>query len=180
MRAAGAVILSAGFLFASWLSAQHATEMSWTPYLVALGVTIAGVVVLRWGSHSATRGEEKVAGDLAAAIASIDRIVEKIEDLDARKGEMSPYDAFAQIDERFADDLGTFAEARESIAHTWGLETYAAVMNEFAAGERYLNRVWSASVDGYIDEVNEYLRRARDQFVATQRALALGGRPTPP
>ena len=179
MRAAGAVILSTGFLGASWLSAQDATEMSWTPYLAALLLMIAGVVVLRRGSHKATRGEEKVAGDLAAAIASIDRIVEKIEALDASKREMSPYDAFALIDERFADDLGTFAEARESIAHTWGLQTYAAVMNEFAAGERYLNRVWSASVDGYVDEVNEYLGRARDQFLATQRALSSGGAPPP-
>ena len=38
-------------------------------------------------------------------------------------------------------------------------------MTRFAAGERYLNRVWSASADGYIDEVNEYLEKAKDQFV---------------
>jgi len=39
------------------------------------------------------------------------------------------------------------------------------VMSSFAAGERYLNRVWSASADGYIDEVNAYLDKAREQFV---------------
>jgi len=38
------------------------------------------------------------------------------------------------------------------------------VMSMFAAGERYLNRVWSASADGYIDEVNTYLEKARGQF----------------
>jgi len=38
------------------------------------------------------------------------------------------------------------------------------VMSCFAAGERYLNRVWSASADGYIDEVNDYLDKAKEQF----------------
>jgi hypothetical protein len=37
-------------------------------------------------------------------------------------------------------------------------------MSNFAAGERYINRVWSASTDGYVDEVNLYLDRALRQF----------------
>ena len=37
-------------------------------------------------------------------------------------------------------------------------------MNPFAAGERYLNRVWSASTDGYIDEAHTYVDKAREQF----------------
>jgi hypothetical protein len=37
-------------------------------------------------------------------------------------------------------------------------------MSNFAAGERYINRVWSASTDGYVDEVRAYLERARTQF----------------
>ena len=52
------------------------------------------------------------------------------------------------------------------------LQAYAEVMNEFAAGERYLNRVWSASVDGYIDEIKTYMGKARVQFERTQEILA--------
>jgi hypothetical protein len=37
-------------------------------------------------------------------------------------------------------------------------------MSHFAAGERYLNRVWSASADGYVDEVNAYMVKAEEQF----------------
>jgi len=37
-------------------------------------------------------------------------------------------------------------------------------MSHFASGERYLNRVWSASADGYIDEVSAYLEKAKLQF----------------
>ncbi|HMB54361.1 MAG TPA: hypothetical protein VKU40_13665, partial [Thermoanaerobaculia bacterium] len=60
--------------------------------------------------------------------------------------------------------LAAFAEARESIAYRYGLAAYGEVMSHFASGERYLNRVWSASTDGYIDEAHDYLVRAKEQF----------------
>ncbi len=69
-----------------------------------------------------------------------------------------------RVDELFVEDLEMFVDARESIAHRYGLAAYGEVMSCFAAGERYLNRVWSASADGYIDEVNTYLDKAQEQF----------------
>jgi hypothetical protein len=50
------------------------------------------------------------------------------------------------------------------MVHVFGMQNYADVMSNFAAGERYINRVWSASTDGYADEVNLYLDRALSQF----------------
>jgi hypothetical protein len=49
--------------------------------------------------------------------------------------------------------------------HVFGMQNYADVMSAFAAGERYINRVWSASTDGYLEEVRLYLEKARNQFV---------------
>jgi len=49
------------------------------------------------------------------------------------------------------------------------MQNYADVMSNFAAGERYINRVWSASTDGYVDEVRSYLERARAQFSEAQQ-----------
>jgi hypothetical protein len=51
-------------------------------------------------------------------------------------------------------------------------------MNPFSAGERYLNRVWSTSTDGYIDEAHEYLGRSHEQFedaLAVVRRLRADG-----
>jgi hypothetical protein len=62
------------------------------------------------------------------------------------------------------EDLNDFANARESMKHIFGLQNYADVMGAFAAGERYINRVWSASTDGYVDEVHSYLDRATRQI----------------
>lgn len=44
-------------------------------------------------------------------------------------------------------------------------------MSDFAAGERYLNRVWSASADGYGQEARCYLQRAAARFHAARERL---------
>jgi len=74
-----------------------------------------------------------------------------------------------EIDRRFRDDLFAFADARRSMIVLFGLQAYADIMSAFAAGERYLNRVWSASTDGYVDEVLQTIDRAHEQFVEARR-----------
>jgi len=82
----------------------------------------------------------------------------------SRRRPSTTYDLRHHIDKHFRDDIETFVEARESIAHTHGLQAYANVMSHFAAAERYLNRVWSASTDGYIDEAHTYIGKSAEQF----------------
>ena len=79
-------------------------------------------------------------------------------------GFIATYEAHFSIDRPFRQDLFAFADARESMQHAFGIQAYADIMSAFAAGERYLNRVWSASADGYVDEVNAYLHKASEQF----------------
>jgi hypothetical protein len=87
------------------------------------------------------------------------------------KETIDTYDMHKKLDELLIDDLNAFVEARETIAHIYGLQVYAEIMNHFAAGERYLNRVWTASADGYIDEVNEYIEKARKQFDTAKKIV---------
>ena len=75
------------------------------------------------------------------------------------------------IDLRLRNDLRRFADARESMVHLFGLQTYADIMSSFAAGERYINRVWSSSADGYDDEAATYLEKAAAQFADAQSQL---------
>jgi hypothetical protein len=76
-----------------------------------------------------------------------------------------------EIDQRLRDDLRRFADARESLIHLFGLQLYADLMSNFATGERYINRVWSASADGYDAEARDYLARAEARFRDAQRQL---------
>ena len=66
-------------------------------------------------------------------------------------------------------------DARESLAHVHSLQVYADVMSHFSSGERYLNRVWSASADGYDGEARRYLGKAEAQFRAASQQLKTAG-----
>ncbi len=110
------------------------------------------------------RAEGKLALNIESIENSLGQIVKNMGRLKADEVLDDPYEVRHRIDDVLTDDLNTFVVARESITHVYGLQGYADVMSYFAAGERYLNRVWSASADGYIYEIRIYLDRAGQQF----------------
>jgi len=134
------------------------------PYLAAIGVGVVGVIIARVGTRRSARDAGRLTTDIRAIEEHLERITAEADRLEAEKAGIDVYDLRHRIDERFREELEAFVQARESIAHSFGLQAYAEVMTHFAAGERSLNRVWSASTDGYIDEAHEYIRRAREHF----------------
>jgi hypothetical protein len=178
MRTVGFILLIVGFLGGSLAASADKDVVYWGWFLAAVAVGVAGVVLMRLADRSHTHAVEQLASNMQNVEASLRRIVEKITELNRRKLSLDPYDMRFRIDELFPQDLSDFVCARRSIAHAHGLAAYADVMSDFAAGERYLNRVWSASADGYIDEVNAYLDKAQEQFAAgLDKVLSLQGRP---
>jgi hypothetical protein len=95
---------------------------------------------------------------------SLAELAEKSQALADEKEGLYVYDVHGRIDQIFPDPIDRFVNARESMIHAYSMQQYADLMNHFAAGERSINRVWSASVDGYIDEVKLYLDKAADHF----------------
>lgn len=172
MKKIGLALIVLGFLGAAWVATQDVEEVNWARFVPLTLVGVAGVVVARRAARTEAAHADTVAANIGDLTASIARVVENTSRLNAEKASINPYDMRHKIDDLLADDLGTFAEARETIAVRYGLQNYAEIMSHFAAGERYVNRVWSASVDGYIDEVNEYIGRAEEQFVAVRERLA--------
>lgn len=166
MKTLGFLLVAAGFLTGSLASVLDEKLVRWSWFVPGIVVGAVGLVLIRLSHTKRTRSGERIADNMQAIETSLRRIAENATRLNADKHTIDPYDVRHRIEELFADDLNTFVEARESIAHSYGLSAYADVMNCFAAGERYLNRVWSASADGYIDEINDYLDRAREQFAA--------------
>ncbi len=169
MKLLGYLLITVGFLAGSVSAVQTAeNSVEWTWFVPAFLLGVIGVALARVGAHREASHETKLTGDFDTVVSSIDRIVEKITLLDSEKANVDPYAVHERIDELLRDDLANFAEARESVGHLYTLSDYAEVMNSFAAGERYVNRVWSASIDGWIDELQEYLGRAKEQFLETQ------------
>ena len=171
MKKLGYLMITAGFLAGALAAVVDAQSIRWPQFAAALGVGAAGIVLVRIRQKQTSRSEGKLASDMQSVEESLSRIVENITQLNAQKHSVYTYDMHNRIDELFAEDLVTFVDARESIAHVHGLTAYADVMSCFAAGERYLNRVWSASVDGYIDEVNAYIDKAQIQFIESLQKI---------
>ena len=174
MKSLGYLLITVGFLGGSYLAVEQKEGVPILAYLLMLAIGTAGVVLARIAIHRAARHEDTLAGNIETLESSLGRAVDKIAAFDRDKESIDVYELRHHIDREFPDDLDAFAQARESIAHSFGLQAYADVMNPFAAGERYLNRVWSASTDGYIDEAHTYITKSREQFedaLAKFRAL---------
>ena len=163
------------------VSGEDAKRVPWTPVGWMLGLGVVGVALARIGSRKETRQAGALSASMENLTDSMDRIVENIRRLDGEKNDMHPFELHGRIDELFREDLALFADSRECVGHMHGLQAYAQMMSHFATGERYLNRVWSASVDCYIEDAHEYIGRAQEQFVQTREVLGrLGAGGTDP
>jgi hypothetical protein len=170
MRAFGLLLIWGGFLFGAYFAVLDTETVPWTMVGPCLIVGLIGVVLVQLDARGKRSATDAVQANLGKLEGSLDRIVENAARLDTAKESLDVYEVRHKIDDLFMDDLDTFVQARESIGHAHGLQAYADVMSHFATGERYLNRSWSASTDGYIEEVHAYITRAREQF---QQALEL-------
>lgn len=158
------LLLVIGFIFAALVAVLDVTEVNWLLFAAPLAVGFFGVIWHRRRLHALSSHGEVVTGNLTTLEQALSNIVRNLEPLVAKRDELPAHEARFEIDRLFRDDLTNFAEAREAMGHAFGLQAYADIMSSFAAGERYINRVWSASADGYVDEVNAYLERALRQF----------------
>lgn len=171
MKSLGYILITLGFLAASYFSVIDTERVAWSIVVPSLLVGLAGVALVRMSLRSQSTAADTVRTNIGKLEESLARIVDKATQLDADKESMNVYDVHTRIDDDFMTDLDIFVENRESIGHAFGLQSYANVMTHFATAERYLNRCWSASSDGYTDEVNTYLARAKDQFTQALELL---------
>ena len=165
MKIIGYIIITFGFLAGTLACVVNKEEIYWGYFIVSVLAGSVGIGFVHFGERKQSRSEEKLATNIKSIEDSLSRVVENIKQLNREKKSIDTYDVRHRIDELFIDDLEMSVDARESIGHRYSLAAYGEIMSTFAAGERYLNRVWSASADGYIDEVSAYLDKAQEQFV---------------
>lgn len=177
MKKLGYVFVFVGFVAASLVSVTDALQVNWLHFSVFLIISIIGIFLIRSSEKKETMHEETLSRNMTAVEESLARIVDDVKLIRSEIDPKKPQDVHKRIDERLPDHLETFIESRKTIGHVYGLQAYGHVMNYFATAERYLNRVWSASTDGYVDEVTEYMERSEQQFeeaLATLRSLVGG------
>ena len=167
MKIIGYLLIVFTFLGGALLAVQDTyIILSWDWFLASLIVGGGGVMAVRLAANRAARSEGVLDANLQNVISGLGNISQSTSQLNQEKDSLNVYDFRHRIDASFPDELETFTSSRVVISHLFGLQAYADVMSEFAAGERYLNRVWSASADGYVDEVHTYVGMAAEQFSA--------------
>jgi hypothetical protein len=172
MKLLGYLLITVGFLSGALAASQtKADKINWLWFIPCAALGVAGVVIVRMQLRSKAVLADFAAAKLGDVKNSITEIVTRIHLLEAENKSLHPNDVHRRIDELFPEQLALFVNARASLGQAFGLQAYAEVMSEFAAGERYLNRAWSASVDGYIDEVADALARAKYQFQEAERKV---------
>ena len=174
MKKLGYLLISIGFLVGS-LAAITNTEVvtgsetvtdnvDWNFFLPAVIVGIIGIVMVRVHDHRHSRSEEKLTGHLSDIENSLAAIVKNVTAMCDDSDAIDTYQVHKKIDETFRADLMNFADARTAIGHIYGMQEYADVMSYFASAERAINRAWSASTDGYVNEVKKTNKKAKDNF----------------
>ena len=158
------LLLITGFVAAALVAVLDVTAVNWWLFALPLLLGFTGVFWHRRNLHTAASHGSHVHGSLNTLEQSLRSIDEDLRSMLQQPQSLPTYEARFSIDRLFRQDLFAFADARESMQHAFGIQAYADIMSAFAAGERYLNRVWSASADGYVDEVNAYLHKASEQF----------------
>jgi hypothetical protein len=147
---------------------------------VSLVLLLAGIVVRYATAGANANGAAAASGSLALFREAISALGERLAELcadvqsidweDNRLHDL--YDeAHQSLDTLVSGPLADAIDNRQALVDRFGMAAYARVMGPFATAERYLNRAWSASADGYPEETMEYLRRAVPALEEARREL---------
>jgi hypothetical protein len=170
MKNTAYLLITGGFLLGAYATALDIQNVNWTMFGVAAFAAMAGVITAKRQDSARAKSDSVLENNRSELIESIENIVRDLAEMTNGPG-ISGQALRDRIDEKLRPDLRRFADARQSMAHLFGLQVYADIMSEFAAGERYINRVWSAAADGYDAEAENYLKKAATQFRDAQGQL---------
>jgi len=170
MKNLGYFLVVAGFLGGAFTTSLDVQNVDWMFFGVTAAAGIIGLIIYKQQVGAMARSESVLETNRVELRESIANVVEDLRDIN--EGELTRGAVLRdRIDLKLREDLRRFADARESMVHLFGLQTYADIMSNFAAGERYINRVWSASADGYDEEADTYLKKAAEQFDEAKKQL---------
>ncbi len=178
-RMLGHILLWVGFLAAAfWSCYQLEVEgdkwstVPWQWYGLAMAIGLGGVFILRSTSKNQINDAAKNDADYTTIQNSLQALIKGMAKLQSLAEEEKVSQISKTIDDEMAEPFSEFADARQALINRHGLQFFADVMTQFASAERFVNRTWSASVDGYIDEVNKSLDRASKHLANASELVA--------
>lgn len=146
--------------------------VNWLWYLCSAGVCLVGVCLIQMSKrNSASSTAEKSESSLKQIKANLANAIVNTTTLTNSISEFKPRQILEYIEENLLEDLRDFADGRDAITAEHGLEVFANVMTQFAAGERAINRAWSASADGYVNEAETCVQHGLAMLESANKLL---------
>lgn len=177
MKSIGYLLLAGGFLAAAYSTALDTQRIDWMLFVPMAIAAILGVWIVKKQSRGHARSEHVLTASRAELHEALGNIIRDLGKILGDAESITTVELRNTIDARLRNDLRRFADARESLIHLYGLQTYADIMSDFATGERYVNRVWSAAADDYQAEASAYLHKALARFGNAMELLEGAARP---
>ncbi|MCK5074341.1 MAG: hypothetical protein KAQ98_13005 [Bacteriovoracaceae bacterium] len=94
----------------------------------------------------------------------IEKLQPNLTDLTSKIGNLDSDELCQEVDKLLDNYVLPFAEVRQTLVNMMGMSKGAQVLVTIAYGERMLNRVWSASADGHLEEAQNVYPDAVSAF----------------
>lgn len=146
-------------------------------FVAAAAGLILGAVMVRQASRRqlaemiATQQESRESPEdlLRQASDAVDRLRTEVAEMTDRPRQLQTI--IDRLDEVHDQQLDPFVAAKPVLIGRLGMTGYAQLMDHFAAGERQVNRAWSAAADGVLEEAQIALEEASGQLRSALRRL---------
>jgi hypothetical protein len=152
-----------------WIGTWQVSGLWLVVAVVAIG---AGIVLRRSALREEAEAPSPEGEGYDVLVRTIDAATKDVAEIETSLEKLQLEDLHARVDAVLSGPLTDFAAARQELSDRHGMAVYAKVLGPFSQGERFLNRAWSASTDGYLDEARDSVRAARPELEAARAALA--------
>lgn len=163
----GQILLWVGFLAAAFHTVRQDevvgdrwSTIDWKWYLGAMVFGAMGAILIRQSRKADGLDTARTDSQFSTLEGSLRKLISQVGELRGMCLDTAPSEMVKQIDNRCAEPFAEFADARNALVQRFGLQGFAEVMTDFASSERFVNRAWSASADGYMEEAANSLERA--------------------
>ncbi len=171
MKTAGYILFIIGML-GSMVSAASPRPLG-PVFFIAAGLCGIGALMVRYGGGVKTgpglSGNEVTVDSVGDTVREVCRFVEGLNS-SIGAGDCDGADIREGI-EKIQRLCAVFVGYRERLAVLAGIADSSDIISLFSAGERYVNRSWSALIDGYLSETASSLIVAEEKFLITMRRI---------
>ena len=133
-------------------------------FLLGMGLIILGTIVNRLHSSSKSKTKSTKKSSLAKIQQNLQSIINDLRNIKNKRGTIKLNELPAHIENIQENAIFEIVESRDAIIATLGYGPYGTIMSDFATGERFVARSWSAGVDKYEDEAFDYIEKSLPFF----------------